>query len=205
MRQKLYKCNIVSYYINAVNWSPTLDTVDIFLVLSPTLPDVPNVDTKVFHTADDTDPVVITAEPVVLSTGIPDNTCDAEGIANVPIFAPELYDVPNLTSDTAGKPCAMLFLSINILYLVPSRDDDMKFTELETILAYPNHGTLPFAPNVAFSNVVVPLAFTPFIAADAVDATADITLNIPVDWLCPPTNAPAIAEPLINICPVVLL
>ena len=158
-----------------------------------------------FHTAADIDSVVITAEPVVLSTGIPDNTCDAEGIASVPIFAPELYDVPNLTSDTAGKPCAMLFLSISILYLFPSRVDDMKLFELETILAYPNHGTLPFKANVAFSYVVVPPALTPFSAADDVDATADITLNIPVDWLCAPTNAPAIAEPLINICPVVLL
>ena len=44
------------------------------LVLSPILPDVDKLVIKLSHTADDIDPVVNEADPVVLSTGIPINT-----------------------------------------------------------------------------------------------------------------------------------
>ena len=184
-----------------------LETVALFLNLSPILPLTVIAVVCVSQTDDATLAAVSTAVPTVLSTAMPTATWLADGIAHVPVLAPKLYDVPNLTSDAAGRPNNALLGSTNVLVPPVSVAVVMKLFDPDLSLQKPDHGCVPLDAYMADSNDPVPVASVLLMPAANRDATAVVTRAAPVDVFVTPNDVdvlPPVAEPEMFTVPVLV-
>ena len=147
------------------------------------------------------------AVPVVLSTGTPNITLLADGIAHVPVLDPLLYTTPDLTLFVDGNKLEF-DISTKVFFVLIYLYNKATLLLLSVKRIGPLVGLAPRSPN-SISETLVTLddpAETPAKLAIFGPAFALVTVRVPVEVLDAPTAAmPPVQVPLIVMVPVDVL